>query len=185
MLRSAVASGSKLGNEVKSVIDVGDLVSDNIMINLISDNLKNNPECKSGFILDGFPRTIKQAESLNTMLEEIGKPLELALELQVKDPSILTDRIAGRLIHPASGRTYNVKTNPPKVPMKDDITGEPLIQRSDDNVEALRLRIVNYNASTKPLVDFYDKIGILKTIDAARPQKSVWDDIAHTYAIPP
>ncbi|KAK9710597.1 adenylate kinase, partial [Basidiobolus ranarum] len=131
MLRAAVTAKTKVGLEAKKVMDAGGLVSDEIMVDLIQDNIHNNPECKNGFILDGFPRTVVQAEKLDNMLEKDNQKLDHAVELKIDD-SLLVSRICGRLIHPPSGRTYHREFNPPKVTDQDDVTGEPLIQRSDD-----------------------------------------------------
>lgn len=176
MLRSQVAKQTPLGIEAKKIMDDGKLVSDEIMINMIKDELSNNPECKKGFILDGFPRTIPQAEKLDEMLADQGRPLEKAVELKIDD-ELLVARITGRLVHPASGRSYHKLFNPPKVEMKDDVTGEPLVQRSDDNVEALKKRLSSYHKQTEPIVDFYKKTGIWAGVDASQPPKTVWSDI--------
>ncbi|CCD24154.1 adenylate kinase ADK1 NDAI_0C04950 [Naumovozyma dairenensis CBS 421] len=176
MLRSQIAKGSELGLEAKKIMDKGGLVSDEIMVNMIKDELTNNPACKNGFILDGFPRTIPQAEKLDQMLAEQGTPLQRAVELKVDD-DLLVSRITGRLIHPASGRSYHKLFNPPKVDMIDDITGEPLIQRSDDNEDALKKRLAGYHAQTEPIVDFYKKSGIWSGVDASQPPATVWDEI--------
>ncbi|KAK9457819.1 adenylate kinase protein [Dipodascopsis uninucleata] len=167
ILRSHVAKGTELGKQAKKIMDQGGLVSDEIMVGLIKDELENNTTCKNGFILDGFPRTVPQAEKLDEMLTSRKSPLELALELVIDD-SLLVSRITGRLIHPASGRSYHTEFNPPKVSMKDDITGEPLIQRSDDNVDALKKRLVTYHAQTEPICDYYKTKNIWKGIDAAQ-----------------
>ena len=140
MLRSQVAKGTPLGVEAKKIMDKGGLVSDEIMVNMIKDELLNNEACKNGFILDGFPRTIPQAEKLDQMLAEQGRPLEKAVELKVDD-ELLVARITGRLVHPPSGRSYHTLFNPPKKEMTDDITGEALVQRSDDNADALKKRL--------------------------------------------
>lgn len=176
MLRSQVAKGTELGLEAKKIMDKGGLVSDDIMVNMIKDELLNNSACKNGFILDGFPRTIPQAEKLDKMLAEQGRPLEKAVELKVDD-DLLVARITGRLVHPASGRSYHKLFNPPKAEMTDDITGEPLIQRSDDNVDALKKRLHAYHEQTEPIVDFYKKTGIWEGVDAAQPPATVWDSI--------
>ncbi|KND02546.1 adenylate kinase 1 [Spizellomyces punctatus DAOM BR117] len=177
MLRAAVRAGTQIGKEAKKVMDAGGLVSDEIMVNLIRENLDTNPECKKGFILDGFPRTVVQAEKLDEMLEARSKPLQAAVELQIDD-SLLVSRITGRLIHPASGRSYHLKFNPPKVPGKDDITGEPLIQRSDDNAATLVKRLESYHQQTQPVADYYKRKGIWYGVDAAQSPTAVWASLS-------
>ncbi|ODQ57469.1 hypothetical protein WICANDRAFT_96780 [Wickerhamomyces anomalus NRRL Y-366-8] len=176
MLRSQVAKKTELGIEAKKIMDQGGLVSDDIMVNMIKSELDSNPECSKGFILDGFPRTIPQAEKLDSMLKEKNKPLESAVELKIDD-ELLIARITGRLVHPSSGRSYHRLFNPPKVEMKDDITGEPLIQRSDDNADALTKRLVTYHKQTEPIVEYYKKTGIWSGVDASQAPKKVWGDI--------
>lgn len=138
--------------------------------------------CKLGslisgsFILDGFPRTVPQAESLDAMLEERNKKLHHAIELKIDD-SLLVARITGRLVHPASGRSYHSTFNPPKEYMKDDVTGEPLVQRSDDNADALKKRLVTYHKQTAPVVNYYQKNGIWKGLDASQEPGQVWKSV--------
>lgn len=127
----------------------------------------------SSFILDGFPRTVPQAEGLDAMLKERSKTLQHAVELRIDD-SLLVERITGRLVHPASGRSYHRTFNPPKDYMKDDVTDEPLIQRSDDNAEALSKRLGTYHAQTSPVVGYYQKTGIWKSLDASQEPGQVW-----------
>jgi adenylate kinase len=146
------------------------------MVGMIQSELKNNPECKNGFILDGFPRTIPQAEKLDSMLNDMQKPLQKAIELKIDD-ELLVARITGRLVHPSSGRSYHKLFNPPKKDMTDDITGEPLVQRSDDNVDALKKRLSTYHQQTEPIVDYYKKTGIWSGVDASQSPKTVWTDI--------
>ncbi|KAL2018532.1 hypothetical protein VTK56DRAFT_744 [Thermocarpiscus australiensis] len=176
MLRSQVAKKTPLGREAKKIMDAGGLVSDDIMIGMIKEELDNNKECKGGFILDGFPRTVPQAEGLDAMLRERNQALQHAVELQIDD-ALLVARITGRLIHPASGRSYHTTFNPPKVPMTDDVTGEPLIQRSDDNAEALKKRLATYHNQTAPVVDYYKKTGIWKPVDASQEPGQVWKSL--------
>ncbi|KAI4239155.1 MAG: hypothetical protein L6R40_005588 [Gallowayella cf. fulva] len=173
MLRSQVAKKTALGREAKKIMDQGGLVSDEIMIGMIKGELENNRECKQGFILDGFPRTVAQAERLDDMLQAKQQRLQHAVELQIDD-GLLVSRITGRLIHPASGRSYHKVFNPPKETMKDDVTGEPLIQRSDDNAETLKKRLGTYHEQTSPVVAYYQKTGIWKSIDASQEPGQVW-----------
>ncbi|KAJ5928042.1 hypothetical protein N7466_006998 [Penicillium verhagenii] len=176
MLRSQVAKKTDLGKEAKKIMDQGGLVSDEIMIGMIKSELENNAECKNGFILDGFPRTVAQAERLDEMLSARKQTLKHAVELQIDD-SLLVARITGRLVHPASGRSYHKIFNPPQADMKDDITGEPLIQRSDDNAETLTKRLATYHAQTSPVCEYYKKTGIWRGIDASQEPGQVWKSL--------
>lgn len=176
MLRSQVAKQTELGKQAKKIMDEGGLVSDEIMVSMIRHELETNAECKQGFILDGFPRTVPQAQKLDEMLKEKQQPLKNAIELQIED-QLLIDRITGRLVHPGSGRSYHKVFNPPKKPMTDDETGEPLIQRSDDNAAALEKRLVTYHKQTAPVVDYYKKTGIWQGIDASQKPTIVWNSI--------
>lgn len=132
------------------------------------------------FILDGFPRTVTQAEKLDGMLQATQKPLQHAVELQIDD-SLLVSRITGRLVHPASGRSYHKIFNPPKKDMTDDVTGEPLIQRSDDNADTLKKRLATYHAQTAPVVNYYQKTGIWKPIDASQEPGQVWKSLLKVF----
>ena len=194
MLRSQVAKKTQLGREAKKIMDQGGLVSDEIMIGMIKNELDNNSECMNGygglpaayiislwltldsFILDGFPRTVAQAERLDGMLHVNKQKLQHAVELQIDD-GLLVSRITGRLIHPASGRSYHKIFNPPRETMKDDVTGEPLIQRSDDNAETLKKRLATYHEQTSPVVAYYQKTGIWKPIDASQEPGQVWKSL--------
>ncbi|BFZ55562.1 Adenylate kinase [Savitreella phatthalungensis] len=180
MLRSQVSQKTKLGLEAKKIMEAGGLVSDEIVISMIKDEISNNSECRGGFILDGFPRTIPQAEKLDSMLDERGQQLNHAVELKIDD-SLLVSRITGRLVHPASGRSYHKEFNPPKKPMTDDVTGEPLIQRADDNADTLKKRLSTYHSQTSPIVAYYAKKGIHSEIDAAQDPKKVWADILRVF----
>src|SRR6266508_2586682 len=144
MLRAAVKAGTPLGLAAKKVMDAGGLVSDEIIVGLVNDRLRE-PDCRNGYLFDGFPRTIPQADALR----DAGVALDYVLEIDVPDAAIV-ERMSGRRIHPASGRTYHVKYNPPKVPDRDDVTGEPLIQREDDREETVRKRLAVYHEQTEP-----------------------------------
>ena len=149
MLRAAVRDGTSLGIEAKKIMDVGGLVSDDLILGLIKERV-TLPDCANGFLLDGFPRTISQAQGLRDM----GVKIDHVIEINVADEEIVT-RIEGRRVHPKSGRTYHIKFNAPKVEGVDDVTSEPLIQRDDDKEETVRKRLAIYHDQTKPLVNFY------------------------------
>ena len=149
MLRAAIAAGSILGQRVKSIMDAGELVSDNVILELVTERLLE-PDCKSGFLFDGFPRTIPQAEALTSN----GIALDHVLEIDVSDEEVIR-RITGRRIHEASGRVYHVVFNPPEVEGKDDQTGEMLVQRVDDVKETVKERLKVYHDQTRPLVEYY------------------------------
>ena len=149
MLRAAVKAGTDLGIAAKKIMDAGGLVSDDIIIGLVKDRL-TQPDCSKGYLFDGFPRTIPQAQAM----KDAGVPIDYVLEIDVPFDAII-DRMSGRRVHPASGRTYHVKFNPPKVEGKDDVTGEALIQRDDDKEETVRKRLQVYNDQTRPLVEYY------------------------------
>ncbi len=149
MLRAAVKAQTPLGLEAKKIMDSGGLVSDDIIIGLVQDRLRQ-PDCRAGYLFDGFPRTIPQAEAMKTA----GVPIDYVLEIDVPDEEII-QRMSGRRVHLSSGRTYHVRFNPPKVAGKDDVTGEDLIQRDDDREETVKKRLEVYHGQTKPLVAYY------------------------------
>jgi adenylate kinase len=180
MLRAQVAKRTALGREAKKIMDQGGLVSDEIMVNMIKGELEGNQECQNGFILDGFPRTIAQAERLDEMLAARKQKLMHAIEFQIDD-ALLVSRITGRLIHPASGRSYHKVFNPPKIAMTDDLTGEPLIQRSDDNADTLKKRLGTYHAQTTPVVGYYQKTGVWRPIDASQEPGQVWQSLLKVF----
>lgn len=151
MLRAAVKAGTPLGLAAKQVMDRGDLVSDEIIIGLVKERIRA-PDCVRGFLFDGFPRTIPQAEAMRAA----GVPIEHVVEVAVGDATII-ERMSGRRVHVASGRTYHVKFNPPKKEMTDDVTGEPLVLRKDDEEATVRNRLAIYHRQTEPLVEYYAK----------------------------
>ncbi|MFP5405038.1 MAG: adenylate kinase [Gammaproteobacteria bacterium] len=162
MLRAAVKAGTPLGIEAKKIMDTGALVSDDIIIGLVKDRLRQ-PDCERGYLFDGFPRTIPQADAMRSA----GVKLDYVLEIDVPEEDII-ERMSGRRVHPASGRTYHLKFNPPRQADKDDLTGEELILRDDDREETVRRRLEVYRAQTRPLIDYYGAWA--KTGDPAAPQ---------------
>ena len=149
MLRAAVAAGTELGKQAKTVMDSGGLVSDSIIIGLVKERI-TQPDCQAGFLFDGFPRTLAQAEAMR----EAGVNIDAVVEIAVPDEEIVK-RMSGRRVHLASGRTYHLVYNPPKAEGKDDVTGEPLIQRDDDSEETVLARLKVYHDQTEPLIEFY------------------------------
>ena len=149
MLRAAIRAGTPLGLEAKKIMDTGGLVSDEIVIGLVQERLKE-PDCATGYMFDGFPRTIPQADAMKSA----GVAIDYVLQIDVPDSDII-ERMSGRRVHPASGRTYHLRFNPPKVAGKDDETGEALIQRDDDQEATVRKRLEVYHAQTAQLVDYY------------------------------
>ena len=149
MLRAALKEGTELGLKAKEYMDAGKLVPDDVIIGLVKERIKE-PDCEKGFLFDGFPRTIPQADAL----KEAGVPVEAVVDIDVPDAEIIK-RMSGRRVHLASGRTYHVVFNPPKEEGKDDVTGEALIQRDDDQEETVRKRLDVYHAQTEPLIDYY------------------------------
>jgi adenylate kinase len=149
MLRAAVKAGTPLGLQAKAVMDSGNLVSDDIIIGLVRDRLQQ-PDCARGFLFDGFPRTIAQADALKAA----GIAIDYVVDFDVPDEDIV-ERLSGRRVHPASGRVYHVHYNPPKVEGKDDVSGDDLVLRDDDREETVRKRLAVYHAQTRPLVDYY------------------------------
>ena len=151
MLRAAIKAGTSLGLAAKKVMDSGQLVSDDIVIALVKERLAQ-PDCAAGYLFDGFPRTLPQAEAMRAA----GVGVDYVLEIDVPDEEIIA-RMGGRRVHPGSGRTYHVKFNAPKVDGKDDVTGEPLIQRDDDRAETVRKRLEVYHAQTRALVEYFER----------------------------
>jgi adenylate kinase len=149
MLRAAVKAGTPLGLEAKKIMDSGALVSDELIIGLVKDRLQQ-PDCSKGYLFDGFPRTIPQADAL----KHARVALDFVIEIEVPEQDII-ERMSGRRVHPASGRSYHLTFNPPKVAEQDDLTGEPLVQREDDKEQTVRHRLTVYQNQTRPLVDYY------------------------------
>ena len=162
MLRAAVKAGTALGKAAKKVMDAGALVSDDIIINLVKERIAQ-ADCKKGFLLDGFPRTIPQAQAM----KDSGIDVDFVVEIEVPDSDIV-QRMDGRRVHPASGRTYHITFNPPKITGKDDMSGEDLVQRPDDEAGTVTKRLSIYHDQTKPLVEYYQAWG--KSGDARAPR---------------
>ncbi len=162
MLRAAVKAGTALGMEAKGYMDSGGLVPDEVIIGLVKERIQE-PDCEKGFLFDGFPRTIPQADAM----KEAGVPIEAVVDIDVPDEEIIK-RMSGRRAHLASGRTYHIIYNPPKEEGKDDVTGEPLVQRDDDKEETVKKRLDVYHEQTEPLIDYYKKWE--GTGEAAAPQ---------------
>ncbi|MFZ9341080.1 MAG: adenylate kinase [Candidatus Methylopumilus sp.] len=152
MLRAAIKANTKLGLEAKQFMDSGALVPDQLIIELVKERIQNE-DCKQGFLLDGFPRTIPQAEAM----KQASISIDIVIEIDVPD-NVIVERLSGRRTHLASGRIYHIQNNPPKIQDKDDITGEPLVQRDDDKEETILKRLNVYHSQTKPLVDYYSKL---------------------------
>ncbi|MCA1754337.1 MAG: adenylate kinase [Spirochaeta sp.] len=170
IFRYNINNKTALGLQVKSILDSGELVPDGLTIDLVRDRL-GQEDCSKGFILDGFPRTIAQAEALESFSD-----IRCVLNFSLSD-EIIVDRLSGRRVHKSSGRTYHVLHNPPKVSGKDDVTGEELIVRSDDQVDSVRKRLSVYYEQTAPLKEFYQNKGILHEVDATPPPDEVYESI--------
>mmetsp|Transcript_26075 Transcript_26075/g.31996 ORF Transcript_26075/g.31996 Transcript_26075/m.31996 type:complete len:319 (-) Transcript_26075:408-1364(-) len=187
MLRAAVSAQTEVGKKAQAVMKAGGLVSDDIVVGIIRDRIQED-DCKYGFILDGFPRTLVQAQALDKMLRESGQRVTKVVKLNVPD-SVLEERICGRWIHKKSGRSYHIKYAPPKSMSKtftgsvkpetmlDDLTGEPLIQRPDDTSEALKKRLASYHKETVPILDHYNPLGINAEVNANQKMQGVWEEI--------
>jgi adenylate kinase len=179
MLREAVKGGTELGTKAKSYMDKGELVPDDVIIGVILEKVRS-AEAADGFILDGFPRTIAQAEALDEAFATLGRDLTATILLEVPDEELVR-RLSGRRVS-AAGRPYHVDFNPPKVPGKCDVDGSDLIQRDDDKPEVVRKRLEVYHAQTAPLVGYYEERGILKRFDGTLPPTEVHDHIRATIA---
>tara|TARA_B100001750_G_C15375995_1_gene529862 strand:+ start:201 stop:848 length:648 start_codon:yes stop_codon:yes gene_type:complete len=164
ILRENVKANTALGVDAKKYMDKGELVPDTVIINMMEERLSND-DCSSGYILDGFPRTIPQANGLAKLLDEINQNLDIVISLELED-DIIVKRMAGRRVHPESGRVYHIEYNPPKIKDKDNLTGEDLIIRKDDQEHTVRNRLDVYREQTQPLIKFYDDLNILKAVNA-------------------
>ncbi len=171
MLRSARKAGTPLGLAAKQVMDAGGLVSDEIIIAMVRERI-TAPDCAGGFLFDGFPRTIRQADAM----KDAGVRLDAVVEIDVPD-EVVRERVTGRRVHVGSGRVYHVVFNPPKTANLDDATGEPLEQRADDTLDKVNTRLEKYHAETEPLIGYYDEHGLMRRIDGRRPPVEVHDHI--------
>jgi len=178
MLRAAISKGTEIGMQAKSIIDKGKLVSDEIVIGIVRERIFST-ECECGYMLDGFPRTLAQAEKLDQILSDRNQKIDVVLRLCVPD-DIAIRRIAGRRFHITSGRSYNIEFNPPKIEGRDDITGEKLVQREDDKEEIVQSRLNTYHELTEPLVRYYQKQAILKAIDGTGSPENIYTEIKKT-----
>ena len=178
MLRAAISKGTEIGMQAKSIIDKGELVSDEIVIGIVRDRIFST-ECECGYMLDGFPRTLAQAEKLDQILSDRNQKIDVVIRLCVPDDMAIR-RIAGRRFHITSGRSYNIEFNPPKIEGRDDITGEKLVQREDDKEEIVQSRLNTYHELTEPLVRYYQKQAILKAIDGTGSPENIYAEIKQT-----
>ena len=178
MLRAAISKGTEIGMRAKSIIDRGELVSDEIVIGIVRDRIFSK-ECECGYMLAGFPRTLAQAEKLDQILSDSNQKIDVVLRLCVPDDMAIR-RIAGRRFHITSGRSYNIEFNPPKIEGRDDITSEKLVQREDDKEEIVQSRINTYHELTELLVRYYQKQGILKAIDGTGSPENIYAEIKQT-----
>ena len=175
MLRAAVAARTEIGLQVKAVMEMGQLVADEIMTGIFRERMAK-PDCANGYVLDGFPRTVIQAEKLDELLEERDEQIDVVIYLVV-DNDLLVRRITGRRVHLPSGRVYHVEFNPPKVPGIDDLTGEKLTHRKDDTEETVNDRLSVYRIQTEPLIGYYAEAGILKTVDGIGEIEDIYSRI--------
>jgi adenylate kinase len=180
LLRAAVQEGTELGREAKGYMDRGELVPDEVIIGVILERV-DAEEARDGFLLDGFPRTVGQAEALEEALGRLDRRLTAALYLDVPDEDVV-HRLSGRRMNPRTGRVYHVELDPPRVEGIDDEDGTPLVQRDDDRPETIRRRLEVYHQQTAPLVDFYEERGLLRRVDGTRPPTEVHDHLRATIA---
>jgi len=175
MLREAVTKGTELGKKAEAIMKRGDLVPDELVIGLIQNKI-NSPECRYGAILDGFPRTMVQAQKLDQFLQADNSKIDQVIEFNIRD-ELLNERITGRRVHKASGRSYHVKYNPPKVDGIDDVTGEPIIQREDDKEDVLKKRLEQYHLQTEPILDYYKNQNKLVSLNAEQSINEIWNNL--------
>jgi adenylate kinase len=176
MFREAIKEGTELGKLAQSYIDKGNLVPDEVTIGIVKERLSKE-DCANGFLLDGFPRTIPQAEALSKLSQEIARPIDVVINIDC-DKDELVRRISGRRVCKSCGAPYHVDTMKPKVEGVCDICGGELVQRKDDNAEALEVRLGHYIKDTKPLLDYYDHLGLLKTYDGAMGSEKLFDELS-------
>ena len=175
IFRANIKNGTELGKKTKTFIDAGQLVPDELVVDLVIDRFKED-DCKNGYVLDGFPRTIPQAEALDNALKAIGDKVDFAIDVEVPDENIVR-RMGGRRACVGCGATYHVEFNPPKVTDVCDVCGEELVLRDDDKPETVKNRLNVYHEQTKPLIDYYEKQGIVHTIDGPQTMEEVFSDI--------
>ena len=175
MLRENVRNNTELGKLAKSYMEAGKLVPDDVINAMVEDRLQQ-PDCQKGYLLDGFPRTLVQAEAFTKIAEKIGKPVESVIALEV-DFDVLAERITGRRICPKCGAIYHIKNHPPVAEGICDVCGSELTQRKDDTIEQLKVRMDEYDSSTAPVIAFYDKLGVVSRIDGAQPREQVFAEI--------
>ena len=180
MLRENVKQGTELGKEAKAYMEAGKLVPDDVINDMVEERIQQ-PDCQKGYLLDGFPRTLVQAEAFSEMAEKIGKPVECVIALEV-DFEILKERITGRRVCGSCGAIYHITNNPSEVEGVCDKCGGELTQRKDDTVEQLTVRMEEYKNSTKPVIDYFENLGVVKHIDAARDRKVVFEEIKESLA---
>ena len=178
MLREHIRNGTELGIEAKGYMDGGRLVPDDTILGMMRHRLTAD-DTSSGYILDGFPRTVPQAEGLQTMLRDIGQLIDHVISIEVSD-DLIVERMSGRRVHPESGRVYHIKFNPPKVDGLDDITNEKLEIRDDDKEDTVRKRLEVYHEQTKPLIEYYSRTGLVRSIDGSQDIGSVKELILNT-----
>ena len=180
MLRAAAQAGTQLGLKAKAIMEAGDLVPDDVVIGVALERLRAD-DARDGFLLDGFPRTVPQAEALDAEMAELGRKITAVLSLEVPDEEIVR-RISGRRIAESSGRVYHVEFDPPEREGVDDVDGSPLVQREDDKAEVVAARLAKYHESTHPLIEYYEERGLLRRFDGTRSPTEVHDHIRATIA---